>query len=73
MEIIKPKEEFIAREIDFPDIAEQVKSKIISKKNKNYACNSLWASEAAHDCMRYLVYQQCDWEKAKQEIGRAHV
>lgn len=66
MEIIKPKEEFIAREIDFPDIAEQVKSKIISEKNKNYACNSLWASEAAHDCMRYLVYQQCDWEKAKQ-------
>lgn len=61
----KPKEEFIAREVDFPDIAQQIKKKIISERSKNYACNSLWASEAGHDCERYLVYQQCDWDKAK--------
>lgn len=66
MEIPNQNEEFIAREVDFPDIAEEIKKKIISDKNKNYACNSVWASEAAHDCMRYLVYQQCDWDKAKQ-------
>ena len=66
MEQIKPKEEFLARKVDYPDIAQQIKNKIISEKNKTYACNSIWASEAAHDCERYLVYQQCDWEKAKQ-------
>lgn len=66
MELMKHKEEFLAREVDYPDIAQQIKNKIISEKNKTYACNSIWASEAAHDCERYLVYQQCDWEKAKQ-------
>lgn len=66
MEITKPQEEFIAREIDYPDIAQQIKQKIISDGTKIHACNSLWASEAAHDCKRYLVYQQCDWDKAKQ-------
>lgn len=65
MEQMKPKKEFLARAVDYPDIAEQIKKKILSERNKNYACNSIWASEAAHDCERYLVYQQCDWEKAK--------
>ena len=54
------------RENQFPDIAQIIKNKIISEKSKQYACNSLWASEAAHDCTRYLVYQQCNWEEAKQ-------
>ena len=54
------------REHQFPDIAQIIKNKIISEKTKQYACNSLWASEAAHDCERYLVYQQCNWEEAKQ-------
>lgn len=58
--------ENIVRDAEFPDIAEQIKRKIISEKTKQYACNSLWASEAAHDCERYLVYQQCNWEEAKQ-------
>lgn len=56
----------IVRESEFPNIAEQIKQKIIGEKTKQYACNSLWASEAAHDCTRYLVYQQCNWEQAKQ-------
>ena len=51
--------------IEFPDIAQTIRNKIIADKTKNYACNSLWASEAAHDCMRYLVYQRCNWEEAK--------
>lgn len=54
------------REVNFPDIAQTIKNKIIGEKTKQYACNSLWASEAAHDCTRYLVYQQCNWEEAKQ-------
>lgn len=67
MEITKPKEDdFLARAVEYPDIAELIKNKIVSEKNRNYACNSVWASEAAHDCMRYLVYQQCNWEDAKQ-------
>ena len=65
MEIIKPKEEFLARETDYPDIAEKIRKKIISERSKNFACNSVWASECGHDCSRYLVYQQCDWDKAK--------
>lgn len=65
MEIIKPAEEFTARETDYPDIAEKIRKKIISDRSKNYACNSVWASECGHDCSRYLVYQQCDWDKAK--------
>jgi len=60
-----PKEEFVAREIDYPDIAEKIRKKIISERSKKIACNSVWASECGHDCLRYLVYQQCDWEKAK--------
>lgn len=56
----------VVRECEFPNIAEQIKQKIIGEKTKQYACNSLWASEAAHDCTRYLVYQQCNWEEAKQ-------
>lgn len=70
MEITKPKEEFIAREIDYPDIAQQITAKIISGKNRTSACNSIWASEVGHDCMRYLVYQQCDWDKAKPTEDR---
>ncbi len=66
MELIKPEEEFVARKIEYPDIAQMIKQKIISDKNKIHACNSLWASEAAHDCARYLVYQQCDWDRAKE-------
>lgn len=66
MEITKPQETFLAREVDYPDIAKQIKNKIISDSSKIHACNSVWASEVAHDCMRYLVYQQCDWDKAKQ-------
>lgn len=66
MEIKEATKEFKAREYDFPDIAQMIKNKIISEKNKVHACNSLWASEVAHDCERYLVYQQCDWDKAKQ-------
>lgn len=66
MEITKPQEEFIARNNEYPDITQIIKTKIISEHNKVHACNSLWASEAAHDCDRYLVYQQCDWDKAKQ-------
>lgn len=65
MEIIKPAQEFLAREVDYPDIAEKIRKKIISERSKNIACNSVWASECGHDCMRYLVYQQCDWDKAK--------
>ena len=65
METIKPKEEFLANVIEFPDIAENIRNKIISERSKNTACNSIWASECGHDCSRYLVYQQCDWEKAK--------
>lgn len=65
MEIKDNNKEFKAREIEYPDITQTIKQKIISDKNKMSACNSLWASEAAHDCERYLVYQQCDWEKAK--------
>ncbi len=65
LQLNKPKEEFLARETEFPDIAEIIKNKIISEQNKNYACNSLWASECGHDCTRYLVYQQCNWEQAK--------
>ena len=56
----------VVRDAQFPNIAETIKNKIISDKSKNYACNSLWASEAAHDCTRYLVYQQCNWEEAKE-------
>lgn len=56
----------VVRDAQFPNIAETIKNKIISDKSKNYACNSLWASEAAHDCIRYLVYQQCNWEEAKE-------
>ncbi len=66
MEITKPEESFVARALDYPDIARQITQKIISDSTKIHACNSCWASEAAHDCMRYLVYQQCDWDKAKQ-------
>ena len=66
MEITKPQEEFIARDNEYPDITQIIKTKIISEHNKVHACNSLWASEAAHDCDRYLVYQQCDWDRAKQ-------
>ena len=51
--------------IKYPDIAQLIKNKIISDKKKTSACNSVWASEAGHDCKRYLVYQQCDWDKAK--------
>lgn len=65
MEVIKPAPEFLAREVDYPDIAEKIRKKIISERSKNIACNSVWASECGHDCMRYLVYQQCDWDKAK--------
>lgn len=65
MQIIKPQEEFLAREVEYPNIADKIKNKIISEKSKNYACNSLWASECGHDCTRYLVYQQCNWEEAK--------
>ncbi len=56
----------VVRDAQFPNIAETIKNKIISEKSKNYACNSLWASEAAHDCTRYLVYQQCNWEESKE-------
>lgn len=56
----------VVRESEFPNIADTIKQKIIGEKTKQYACNSLWASEAAHDCTRYLVYQQCNWEEAKQ-------
>ncbi len=66
MEIITPKQEFLARDNEYPDIANMIKQKIISDRDKTHACNSLWASEAGHDCERYLVYQQCDWDKAKQ-------
>lgn len=66
MEIIKPAEEFKAREIDYPDIAEKIRNKIVSERSKKISCNSVWASEAGHDCSRYLVYQQCDWEKGKE-------
>lgn len=62
---IKPKEEFIANPVTYPDIAKQIKEKIISSKSNQIPCNSCWASEVGHDCERYLVYQQCDWEKAK--------
>ena len=65
MQITKPEDTFIAREIEFPDIAETIRKKIISERSKTYACNSLWASECGHDCTRYLVYQQCNWEQAK--------
>lgn len=65
MEVIKPDTEFKAREIDYPDIAEKIRNKIISDRGKGYACNSVWASECGHDCSRYLTYQQCDWDKAK--------
>ena len=65
MKINKPQEEFLARTVEFPNIAEQIKNKIISEKSKSFACNSLWASECGHDCSRYLVYQQCNWEEAK--------
>lgn len=61
-----PYENGVVRECEFPNIADTIKQKIISEKTKQYACNSLWASEAAHDCTRYLVYQQCNWEEAKQ-------
>lgn len=64
--MINPYCENSVRESNFPDIAEKIKQKIIGEKTKQYACNSLWASEAAHDCTRYLVYQQCNWEEAKQ-------
>lgn len=65
MDFMKPATEFKAREVDYPDIAEKIRKKIISERSKNYACNSVWASECGHDCIRYLVYQQCDWDKAK--------
>lgn len=65
IDIMKPEKEFLAREVEHPDIAEVIGKKIISERSKNIACNSVWASECAHDCLRYLVYQQCDWEKAK--------
>ena len=61
-----PYENGVVRESEFPNIADTIKQKIIGEKTKQYACNSLWASEAAHDCTRYLVYQQCNWEEAKQ-------
>lgn len=64
-DLMKPKDEFLAREVDYPDIAEKIRNKIISGRSKNSACNSVWASECGHDCMRYLTYQQCDWDKAK--------
>lgn len=66
MEITKPAEEFLAREIEHPDIAENIRKKIISERSKKISCNSVWASECGHDCSRYLVYQQCDWDKAKE-------
>lgn len=66
LKINKPQEEFLPRKIVFPDIAEKIVNKIIGDRNKNHPCNSLWASECGHDCTRYLVYQQCDWEKAKE-------
>lgn len=56
----------IVRDVEFPNIADKIKQKILAEKTKQYACNSLWASEAAHDCTRYLVYQQCNWEEGKQ-------
>ena len=51
---------------EFPDIAQIVRQDIILKRNKFVGCNPVWASEAAHDCMRYLVYQQCNFEEGKQ-------
>lgn len=64
--MINPYENGVVRYCEFPNIADTIKQKIIGEKTKQYACNSLWASEAAHDCTRYLVYQQCNWEEAKQ-------
>ena len=52
--------------VQFPDIAEIVKNDIIKSRKQFNSCNSLWASETAHDCMRYLVYQQCNFEEGKQ-------
>ncbi len=66
LQMVNPYTENAVRESQFPDIAETIKQKIIGEKTKQHACNSLWASEAAHDCTRYLVYQQCNWEEAKQ-------
>ena len=65
LDFMKPTEEFKAREVECPDIAEMIRKKIISERSRNSACNSVWASECGHDCMRYLVYQQCDWDKQK--------
>lgn len=65
MEVIKPVDDFTARDIDYPDIADKIIKKIISDRGKGHACNSIWASECGHKCDRYLVYQQCDWDKAK--------
>ena len=66
LQMIKPQEEFLAREVTYPDIAEDVKNYVIKSRSQYCGCNSLWASEAAHDCMRYLVYQQCNWDEGKQ-------
>lgn len=65
LDFMKPDEDFKARETEYPDIAEMIRKKIVSERSKNSACNSVWASECGHDCMRYLVYQQCDWDKQK--------